>query len=134
MQTEHIEDDSEHIIEDMPSRNIDVENDKFPYCIVWTPIPLITWMLPFVGHMGIANSEGVIYDFAGPYFVSIDDFSFGRPTRYIQLDPSKTRKDWDEIVEKGKDYYCTRMVSYLTTLTLSITFSVIIVTTLLLTC
>jgi hypothetical protein len=29
----------------------DVERDKFPYAIVWTPIPCITWFLPFVGHM-----------------------------------------------------------------------------------
>lgn len=24
----------------------------FPFCIVWTPIPLITWVFPFIGHMG----------------------------------------------------------------------------------
>ncbi|KAJ8351083.1 hypothetical protein AAFF_G00152240, partial [Aldrovandia affinis] len=28
------------------------------------------WLLPFVGHMGICTSAGVIRDFAGPYFVS----------------------------------------------------------------
>lgn len=31
--------------------HIDVERDKFPFAIVWTPIPCITWFLPFVGHM-----------------------------------------------------------------------------------
>jgi hypothetical protein len=24
----------------------------FPFCLVWTPIPLITWIMPFIGHMG----------------------------------------------------------------------------------
>jgi hypothetical protein len=24
----------------------------YPYCILWSPIPLITWILPFVGHTG----------------------------------------------------------------------------------
>lgn len=28
---------------------IDQERDRFPYCIVWTPIPLLTWLLPFIG-------------------------------------------------------------------------------------
>lgn len=30
---------------------IDIRRDKFPYAIVWTPIPCLTWFLPFVGHM-----------------------------------------------------------------------------------
>lgn len=32
----------------------------FPYCLVWTPIPLISWLIPYVGHMGLANARGVI--------------------------------------------------------------------------
>jgi hypothetical protein len=28
---------------------IDPSIEKFPYCIVWTPIPCITWLLPFIG-------------------------------------------------------------------------------------
>ena len=31
----------------------------------------ISWILPFIGHVGIATANGVIYDFAGPYFVSV---------------------------------------------------------------
>ncbi len=23
-----------------------------PFAIVWSPIPLITWLMPFIGHMG----------------------------------------------------------------------------------
>ena len=58
---------------------IDPINDRFPTCIVWTPLPFITqvyfykwkyiwmkylnsfanrWFLPFIGHMGIATSQG----------------------------------------------------------------------------
>lgn len=29
------------------------------------------WLFPFIGHMGIAMSSGVIRDFAGPYYVSV---------------------------------------------------------------
>jgi len=29
------------------------------------------WLLPFVGHLGIADRSGVIHDFAGPYLVTV---------------------------------------------------------------
>ena len=56
---------------------IEPERARFPYCIVWTPLPLISWFVPFIGHTGIAMSDGIIHDFAGPYFVSVDDLAFG---------------------------------------------------------
>ncbi len=70
---------------------MDAERHRFPFCVVWTPLPLITWLLPFIGHMGICTSEGVIRDFAGPYFVSEDDMAFGWPTRYMIMDPGKAQ-------------------------------------------
>ena len=78
----------------MPTHNsgvIEFERDRFPFCIVWTPIPLLTWLFPVVGHMGIATSSGIIRDFAGPYHVSEDQMSFGRPTKYWKLDPCFVR-------------------------------------------
>jgi hypothetical protein len=45
--------------------SIDHATQRYPYCIVWTPLPVISWFLPFIGHTGIADSRGVIYDFAG---------------------------------------------------------------------
>lgn len=64
---------------------IDPRKARFPCCIVWTPLPLISWLVPFIGHIGICREDGVILDFAGPYFVSVDQFTFGAVTRYIQL-------------------------------------------------
>ena len=32
------------------------------------------WLFPFIGHMGICTSGGIIRDFAGPYFVSVSVF------------------------------------------------------------
>lgn len=29
------------------------------------------WVFPFIGHMGICTSSGIIRDFAGSYFVSV---------------------------------------------------------------
>ena len=37
--------------------------------------------------MGICTSEGVIRDFAGPYYVSEGNMAFGEPTRYLKLQP-----------------------------------------------
>ncbi|XP_040507907.1 transmembrane protein 222 isoform X1 [Gallus gallus] len=60
---------------------LDVERGRFPYCVVWTPIPVLTWLFPIIGHMGICTSTGVIRDFAGPYFVSEDNMAFGKPVK-----------------------------------------------------
>jgi hypothetical protein len=76
-----------------------------------------------------AVSVQVVYDFAGPYTIGIDDMAFGKPTRYLQLDPSKikrlapssSKKDsssdltataittWDAAVDAGANEYCQRM-------------------------
>ena len=89
---------------------VNSNRDRYPYCIVWTPIPMLTWFFPFIGHMGIAYSSGVIRDFAGPYYVSEDDMAFGRPTRYLQLNPMKINNgDWDQAVSAASDEYKTRM-------------------------
>ncbi|KAM8716987.1 hypothetical protein ACLKA7_003799 [Drosophila subpalustris] len=78
---------------------IDFDLDRFPYSIVWTPIPVLTWILPFIGHMGICMANGVIRDFAGPYLVTEDNMAFGRPTRYLRLHPKNVDGGscaWDE--------------------------------------
>lgn len=95
-----------------PGGPINFSTDKYPFCIVWTPIPVLSWFFPFIGHMGIALSSGVIRDFAGPYFVSEDNMAFGRPTRYLELDPYKINggfAEWDECVSKASVVYGTRM-------------------------
>lgn len=90
--------------------SINRNRNRYPYCIVWTPIPMLTWFFPFIGHMGICYSSGVIRDFAGPYYVSEDDMAFGNPTRYLQLNPMKVlRGDWDQSISAASDEYKTRM-------------------------
>ena len=59
------------------------ENARFPHCITWTPIPCISWIVPSIGHTGIGDTRGVIHDFAGPYYVSVDDFAFGETHKYL---------------------------------------------------
>ena len=102
------------IIED--NLQIDINRSRFPYCIVWTPIPVLTWLIPIIGHMGIATSAGIIHDFAGPYFVSEDNMAFGKPTKYWKLDPELAtggKKGWDEGVAKASNIYCGRIVIFI---------------------
>lgn len=58
---------------------------RYPGSIVWTPIHPLSWIAPYVGHCGVCDSEGVVYDFAGPYFVRCDSMAFGWPTKSLPL-------------------------------------------------
>eukprot|EP00899_Mesostigma_viride_P003277 jgi/Mesvir1/12950/Mv05964-RA.1 len=86
-----------------PKPAIDVSASRFPHCIVWTPLPLIAWFVPFVGHIGICTSAGVILDFAGPYYVSYDNFAFGKPYRIVKLLPDMgnggNTDNWDKTLQ-----------------------------------
>ncbi|KJE91329.1 transmembrane protein [Capsaspora owczarzaki ATCC 30864] len=91
---------------------MDVIKSRYPYCVVWTPLPCISALLPFIGHVGICTSKGIIRDFAGPYYVSTDNMAFGTPTKYWVLDPSRVQSkqhDWDRAVAKASDEYACRM-------------------------
>ena len=67
--------------------------------------------------IAMAAHAGVVYDFAGPYHIGVDDLAFGTAMRYLQLDPAKARRRdgqtaqeaWDAAVDAGCDVYCTRM-------------------------
>lgn len=96
----------------MADGKIDKERQRYPYCIVWTPIPCLSWLFPFIGHMGICMSSGVVRDFAGPYYVSEDNMAFGKPTRYWQLDPSLAEggaAGWDSAITEASEIYSRRM-------------------------
>ncbi|CCW71098.1 unnamed protein product [Phytomonas sp. Hart1] len=64
---------------------IDVMQNRYPFCIVWAPIPFISWIFPFIGHVAICDSEGRIYDFQGDFHVGTDRMLFGRPLKYWDL-------------------------------------------------
>ena len=73
---------------------VDAERHRYPCCIVWTPIHPITWLCPYVGHVGLCDAEGRVHDFAGPYYIGLDAMAFGWPTRYVQLD-CDSMPHWD---------------------------------------
>lgn len=74
--------------------------DRFSNSIVWTPLPIISYILPFIGHTGIADDDGIIYDFGASNYIAIDNFTFGQPTKYLRLDKNKVRgHDWNQALE-----------------------------------
>ena len=83
---------------------------RFPLCIVWTPLPCFTQFIPSIGHTGIGDSKGVIHDFAGPYYISIDDLAFGETHKYVVLDLDGVSEEaYDEAIAKADKIYKKRM-------------------------
>lgn len=72
--------------EPWPLEPVDPNKAKFPCCMVWTPLPVVSWLAPFIGHVGICREDGVVLDFSGSNFVNVDAFAFGAVARYLQLD------------------------------------------------
>lgn len=64
-----------------------------------------------IGHTGICGSDGVVHDFAGPYYVAVDNFAFGQPLKYVRLNNTKySNIQWDEAVRKADEEYEKTMV------------------------
>ncbi|KAL3644168.1 hypothetical protein CASFOL_012100 [Castilleja foliolosa] len=103
---------------------IDPKRSRFPYCIVWSPLPVLSWFFPCIGHIGICREDGVILDFAGPNFICVDSFAFGPPTRYIRLSKeqccSLLNRDeikivsWDDVLGKSTREYQHQSYNILT--------------------
>lgn len=69
-----------------PLNDIDLKKSRFPCCLVWSPLPVVSWLAPFIGHIGICQEDGSVLDFSGSNLVNVDAFSFGPVARYFQLD------------------------------------------------
>lgn len=115
---------------------VDTQKDRYPFCLVWGPLPVISWFIPWIGHLGIADSEGRVHDFAGPYSIGLDNFMVP-VTKYAPIDVHKLfpatssptlinpstnellqsnqtisgeqAKQWDECVKRADAIYRKRM-------------------------
>ena len=85
-----------------PKINLDPKNQRFPFCLVWTPLPCVTWFLPSIGHVGIGTSEGIIRDYAGDFHVAENHMAFGNPTKYLILELDGREIDqYDQAIKDG---------------------------------
>ena len=63
-----------------------------------------------IGHTGIATAKGIIHDFAGPYTISVDDFSFGECYKYVRLNVTNEQvEEYNQCIEKADKTYSKRM-------------------------
>ena len=91
-----------------------IKNKDLAFTIVWSPLPPITWLIPFIGHTGIADSQGVVSDFRGPYYVGDDGrMAFGAPTRALRVrvasHNSISPEQWDAAIQEANGEYSHRM-------------------------
>ncbi|KPI84705.1 hypothetical protein ABL78_6251 [Leptomonas seymouri] len=64
---------------------IDAQRERYPFCVVWAPIPVLSWVCPIIGHIAICDSQGRIYDFQGSYRIGVDHMLFGEAVKYWDL-------------------------------------------------
>jgi hypothetical protein len=78
------------------------------YSIVWSPLPVVTWFVPFIGHLGICDSRGIASDFRGTFFVGDDgNMAFGSPTRYYKVPNAPL--EWDDAIQEANQVYGRRI-------------------------
>lgn len=89
------------------NKAIDPDNNLFPFCIVWTPLSIITILFPLIGHTGICTSDGIIYDYGGDQLLFQDGLQFNYPAKYVPLEapPNQLVKEWNETVINKKYAY-----------------------------
>lgn len=79
----------------LPAR-VNHASHRYPACIVWTPIHPISWFAPYIGHVGVCCSKGVVYDWTG--MINRDSMAFGWPARYVHFEFAEvgcSADEWD---------------------------------------
>jgi hypothetical protein len=64
--------------------------------VVWTPIPVLSWLCPAIGHVGVTDSRGVTYDFEGPYTIGRGKMIFGDPRQKWKINADAAV--WDKAI------------------------------------
>jgi hypothetical protein len=102
-------------IEFSSKAEISIEYNIFPYCLVWTPLPILTLIFPSFGHSGIGDSNGMVHDFTESYIIRFHDFVFGKPTKYFKLELTDEEiKNFDKAIEKGNNKFVDEEYSLFT--------------------
>ena len=81
---------------------------------MWSPIHPATWLVPCIGHIAVADSQGNVYDFQGTYNIGKNHMLFGYPTRYLRLEPlGENDQDWDDAVNGAIREYKHEVYNFL---------------------
>ncbi len=91
-------------------RKQSINEDKEPR-IVWAPLPVLSWILPLVGHVGVTDTTGTIYDFAGPRTIGVNRLLCGPPLLSASVSrvwPDVDLGAWDEALRHANALYATK--------------------------
>jgi len=102
--------------QDSPVPQIKPNKDHFPISIVWCPLPLLTWLFPFIGHLGVCKSDGIIHDFAASEYINRhkQKMGFGSVTKFAPVnlhlikgytDMNSAVRSWDDAVDNASKKY-----------------------------
>ncbi|CAO2166138.1 unnamed protein product [Urochloa humidicola] len=85
-----------------PLGEIDPKKARFPFCIVWTPLPVVSWLAPYIGHVGICQEDGAILDFAGSnlccFPVNLAAHVCGKSYNHSEVGAAIS---WDDALQSG---------------------------------
>lgn len=70
--------------------------------MIWSPIAPATYIIPCIGHIAIADSQGNTYDFHGTGVIGKNNMLFGYPTKIMQMaDPGIDDEVWDNTLKQS---------------------------------
>ena len=80
---------------------VDPSKDHYPMCIIWSPIPMLSYFTPIIGHAGIVLSDGTINDFGASYYIHVKN-KFSHILRFVYISCSnfKEKQAQDSIWER----------------------------------
>lgn len=83
-------------------------------CILWAPLPIISWFIPFLGHVLLTDSHGMIYDFRGSFQVEKGyTMMNGPPLLELPLGMSIDDYDWDTVLMETLEEYSLKYVNFI---------------------
>lgn len=86
---------------------------KKPYAFLWSPIPFISTILPFIGHISVCSSNGTIHDFFSSKYISLNQINYGAPYKYINLELKESEmREWDRAIVKADKKYKRKIFSF----------------------
>ena len=79
-------------------KEINQNENKFPFCLLWTKIPLLTFFYPNFGYLAIGDSNGKIH-----FFENLNKFSY---YKFFQLKLNDYEKNiFDDVINEINNNY-----------------------------
>ena len=86
--------------------------DNISCSLVWTSIPVLSYIFPFLGHVGITDSIGRIHDFGSSHYVSVDQMTYGNPDKIVHFEITREEYTrWDKCINSVSKKYSKKTYS-----------------------